>query len=252
MRHSESLDQIAPALVKARLAMPSVHKDQTNSFYSNKYATLGAIVAAALPALLAHGIQVIQSGGLADEAGAEVVTRLQHLSGQWIETTLWLPIVGQKIKGGGVEPISPQSAGSSHSYGRRYGLAAALCIVADEDDDGEEASKGARGQTATARATPRSAPSAPPAPRSAVKSEPVATGIPSACPKCGGPLWDNSDPATKKSPKGPDWACKDKSCKDPLSGYVTAGWIAKAAPPTNDDFDSYPDSLRDAPDDLPF
>lgn len=31
---------------------------------------------------------------------------------------------------------------------------------------------------------------------------------PAQCPKCGGDMWDNID--TKKNPKAPDYACKDK------------------------------------------
>src|SRR6267378_992956 len=31
---------------------------------------------------------------------------------------------------------------------------------------------------------------------------------PVPCPKCGGPCWDNV--ATKRNPKAPDYACKDK------------------------------------------
>lgn len=222
MQSSETLDKLAPALVKARQTMGPVHKDQTNSFFSNKYATLGAIVAAALPALLAEGITVIQGGGSADEAGAEVVTRLQHTSGQFIETTIWLPLVGQKIKGGGVEPISPQSAGSANSYGRRYGLAAALCIVADEDDDGEAATAPVRGEAAKPHQRVLPPKEEHPRPRS-VESGKV---IPEVCPKCGGPVWDNRE--NKKNPKGPDWTCKDKECK--TGKFVTAGWAEKTAP----------------------
>lgn len=39
------------------------------------------------------------------------------------------------------------------------------------------------------------------------------------CPKCGGPTWDNR--ATKKSPKAPDWRCKDRENCD---GAI---WLAR-------------------------
>lgn len=224
MQSSETLDKLAPALVKARQTMGPVHKDQTNSFFSNKYATLGAIVAAALPALLAEGITVIQGGGSADEAGAEVVTRLQHTSGQFIETTIWLPLVGQKIKGGGVEPISPQSAGSANSYGRRYGLAAALCIVADEDDDGEAATAPVRGEAAKPHQRVLPPKEEHPRPRS-VESGKV---IPEVCPKCGGKVFDNRDKKASGEFKStsPDWTCADKECK--TGKYRTGGWATEA------------------------
>jgi hypothetical protein len=31
-----------------------------------------------------------------------------------------------------------------------------------------------------------------------------------ACPRCAGPMWDNR--ANKRSPRAPDWRCKDKEC----------------------------------------
>ena len=31
-----------------------------------------------------------------------------------------------------------------------------------------------------------------------------------ACPKCGGPTWDNT--LTKRNPRAPDYKCRDKSC----------------------------------------
>jgi hypothetical protein len=34
--------------------------------------------------------------------------------------------------------------------------------------------------------------------------------VPTACPKCGGPLWDNR--VGKKNPKAPDFKCRDKAC----------------------------------------
>ncbi len=38
----------------------------------------------------------------------------------------------------------------------------------------------------------------------------AATGAAPACPKCGGPMWDNRE--GKKNPKAPDYRCKDKGC----------------------------------------
>ena len=37
-----------------------------------------------------------------------------------------------------------------------------------------------------------------------------ATATAVACPKCGGPTWDNR--VGKKNPKAPDFKCRDKSC----------------------------------------
>jgi len=43
----------------------------------------------------------------------------------------------------------------------------------------------------------------------------------SECLKCGGPCWDNRQ--NKKSPKGPDFKCKDKDCGE-------AYWLKDAKP----------------------
>lgn len=48
-----------------------------------------------------------------------------------------------------------------------------------------------------------------------------------ACPKCGGPMWDNRE--TKKKPTHPDFRCKDKTCVDE-KGYQTSAWVEKSGP----------------------
>ena len=47
-----------------------------------------------------------------------------------------------------------------------------------------------------------------------------------ACPECGGEVWDNR--GKKKTAKSPDWKCKDKSCDTPI-------WLEKpkGAPESN-------------------
>ena len=53
--------------------------------------------------------------------------------------------------------------------------------------------------------------------------------IPTSCPRCGGPLWDNR--ANKKTPKSPDFRCKDKECVDPETGFTTSVYLPRQAPP---------------------
>jgi hypothetical protein len=52
----------------------------------------------------------------------------------------------------------------------------------------------------------------------------AATGTTPACPKCGGPMWDNRE--GKKNPKAPDYKCKDKGCDGAL-------WPAKVPAAAN-------------------
>ena len=60
-----------------------------------------------------------------------VETVLAHESGEWISGELLLPLT----------KADAQGVGSAITYGRRYGLAAIVGIVADEDDDGNAASR---------------------------------------------------------------------------------------------------------------
>ncbi len=39
--------------------------------------------------------------------------------------------------------------------------------------------------------------------------EPAVTGNP-ACPRCGGPMWDNRD--SKRNPRAPDFRCRNRTC----------------------------------------
>lgn len=130
MKTSETINKIAPALVKAQAAMLPLIKDSNNPFFKSKYADLKAVTAACYPALQENGISIIQGVDECDGV-IDVKTRLLHSSGEWIETSC--PV--------GIEKSNAQGYGSAITYGRRYALQAAVGI-APEDDDGNAASKG--------------------------------------------------------------------------------------------------------------
>lgn len=127
MNTSQEIDKIAAAMVLAQQQMLPLIKDSANPFFKSKYADLQAVMEACYPALQANGICVIQS---AEEAtnGLNIKTRLLHSSGQFIETECAIPPAGQ----------DPQKYGSATTYGKRYGLQAAVGLAAI-DDDGESA-----------------------------------------------------------------------------------------------------------------
>lgn len=134
MKTSSSIGAIAPALVAAAAELTPVAKDATNPAFRNKYATLDAIMDQVRPVLAKHGLAVLQTGtapetvdGRLTSVGVE--TMLLHKSGEWIASSVTLP----------VEKLTAQGAGSAISYGRRYGLSAILGLTA-EDDDGQAAS----------------------------------------------------------------------------------------------------------------
>jgi hypothetical protein len=155
MTTSESTEKIAEALVLAQRQMLPLIKDSANPFFRSKYADLQAVTEACYPALQANGICVIQSAEAGEHSGLNIKTRLLHSSGQFIETDCVIPPAGQ----------DPQKYGSAVTYGRRYGLQAAMGLAA-VDDDGE----GAMNRNA---AKPASTPSPKPAPKPApAKAEP--------------------------------------------------------------------------------
>jgi hypothetical protein len=114
-----------------------------------------------------------------------ITTRLAH-AGQWIESDLTLPVPKK----------TAQAFGSAITYGRRYGLMAALGIPAD-DDDGNAAS----------------APALPPADPSVVQAIKVAAEF----------LSSSSDKpgATKQTVY--QWACREADIRDqPTPQELTA------------------------------
>lgn len=133
MRTSEQIDQIGTALAKAQAKMTHAAFDAVNPAFKSKYATLASIVDAIRPALSANGICYVQSIANGED-GIYAVTRLIHASGQWLE--LFGPIVP-------VDKRNAHGSGSATTYAKRFGLAAAVGIAADADDDGNAAADSA-------------------------------------------------------------------------------------------------------------
>jgi hypothetical protein len=127
MNRSDSLKELAPALVKAQTKIKAALKDSTNPHFRSKYADLSSVVEAVKAPLLECGIAFLQ--GVHDaEGGVAVETLLLHTSGEWVSSTLRIPAVKQDAQG----------YGSAITYGRRYGLQS-MCGVPAEDDDGNAA-----------------------------------------------------------------------------------------------------------------
>jgi hypothetical protein len=126
---SVEIDKIAGALVAVQAAMKPAIKDATNPHFRSKYADLGAIWDACREPLTKNGIFTGQDV-TGDVGCVAVTTRLIHTSGQWVE---FGPLVIPLTKG------DAQAVGSGVSYGKRYALAAALGIIAEDDDDGNHA-----------------------------------------------------------------------------------------------------------------
>jgi hypothetical protein len=127
---SESIDQIVPALIKAKASFKAAVKDASNPHFKSKYVSLDGVIDAIDGALLENGIFQTQPTAMPEGGKTVLHTRLLHISGQWL---------------GGEYPIhpiknDPQAEGSALTYARRYALMA-LAGIAPEDDDGNAASK---------------------------------------------------------------------------------------------------------------
>ena len=136
---------IALALVEAQKNMTKATKQANNPHLRSKYADLGSVMDACLPALNDAGIAVIQPAG-EDESGRYVETVMIHgESGEQLSCKV--PLIVQKN--------DMQGYGSAVTYARRYGLMT-MAGIAPEDDDGNAAAKAPPRQGAQARTGSRS------------------------------------------------------------------------------------------------
>lgn len=124
MTTSEQVNEIAAALAKAQAVMKNAPLNKVNPHFKAKFADLASVRDAAMPALTANGIAVVQTLDATAEGATFVRTRLMHASGQWIESLCPIPNGGDM-----------QKMGSAITYARRYSLSAICGIAADEDDD---------------------------------------------------------------------------------------------------------------------
>jgi hypothetical protein len=118
------------ALVKCQTQIKVALKDSKNPHFKSNYADLTSVMLACKDALAANDLAVLQLSRIHESGTPVLVTRIIHVSGEHIEGEF--PLVCK-------DPNDPQKLGSAVTYARRYALAAALGITAD-DDDGQAAS----------------------------------------------------------------------------------------------------------------
>lgn len=147
MQTSEQINEVAAAMAAVQAKMKPAIKDATNPHFKSKYADLGSVFEAIRGPLAENNLTVWQDLG-SDERGVTCKTRIVHKSGQWVEFgPLSIPASKQDAQG----------LGSAATYARRYGLSAALGVVADLDDDGNAAGQSPPARVADAQPT-KSAP----------------------------------------------------------------------------------------------
>lgn len=121
----------AEAFLKVQSSIKTAIKDTANgAFKGTKYADLGAVWDAVKVPLHDNGFSIIQSPDF--DAGD-----------MWLKTTI-LHVSGEKMEGRyPLRPTKndPQGYGSALTYARRYSISAMLGVIADDDDDGNAASR---------------------------------------------------------------------------------------------------------------
>lgn len=127
MNKSDEINDLATALSKAQGEIENASKNSTNPHFKSKYADLAEILNTARPVLSKHGLSITQMPSY-DAGHVSVETLLMHGSGQWVSSTVSAPVTKQDAQG----------VGSAITYCRRYALAA-VCGLAQEDDDGNAA-----------------------------------------------------------------------------------------------------------------
>jgi len=137
MEQSESIVNLATAIVGAQGSTQQAAKDSTNPFFSSRYTSLASCWEALAP-WREWGIAITQSPAEAPAGYIALETQLTHgASGEWMRSRLVLPLAQS----------TPQGAGSCLTYARRYALCAMTGLVSEEDDDGNAASHHAQKYT---------------------------------------------------------------------------------------------------------
>ena len=135
MNRSETITALAAALAAFGAEVTNPPQNRTANVptkaggtYSYSYADLGDVLTHVRPVLAKHGLAVTQEV-VTHPDSVDVTTMLLHKSGEYMEfAPLTLPAGG-----------TAQNYGSAISYGRRYGLMAALDIAGEADDDAAHA-----------------------------------------------------------------------------------------------------------------
>jgi len=126
--HTKATPELFAAIAKAQAEVENAAKGSKNPHFKSTYADLAEILNTVRPVFSTHGVGLVQAPSF-DGALASVTTMLTHASGGVI-TSVASCAVG---KG------DAQSVGAATTYLRRYSLAA-MCGIAQEDDDGNAVS----------------------------------------------------------------------------------------------------------------
>lgn len=143
IERSPQIAHLMVALARAQAQMANPAFDSTNPHFKSRYASLAAVRDTITPALTAQEIALTQL--ISAEDGAVLCTTgLWHSSGEYLCSTLRLP----------VPKADPQGYGVAITYARRYALMAVCNVAGDEDDAAESLRKEGQSKPGSASQKP--------------------------------------------------------------------------------------------------
>ena len=129
MIRSDSIKELVAALAKAQGEMNNPKFDSTNPHFRSKYASLASVRNAVIPVLSKHGIAMVQEL-TTTTLGVSCAVVLMHASGESISfDPLYVPAMKQDAQG----------LVAAATYAKRTTMQSAVCVVGEEDDDGNAA-----------------------------------------------------------------------------------------------------------------
>ena len=141
MNRSDSITELATALIKFNSKVTSISKDGLNPQFRSEYVTLDHLIKETRPLLQEVGLSIMQFPLTKETGEIGIQTMLIHESGQFLESEPLFMTPMRMVKGGAYEVArDPQAAGSVISYLRRYSYQAILNLNTGEDDDGNKSS----------------------------------------------------------------------------------------------------------------
>ena len=123
---SESIKELAPALVEALGSLKNVGKKKQGHGY--KYAELADIIEDSRPILKEHGLTINNSTTFLENGDEVLITQIFHTSSEWIKSYYKL----DKIDMNRIN--AAQAKGAAITYARRYSMACMLNIAQEDDD----------------------------------------------------------------------------------------------------------------------
>jgi hypothetical protein len=121
---SQSIKALMTALLTVQGSVQGVAKDSSNPFFKNRYASLEAVIETIRKPMTDAGLIFTQAPGAIIAGAVEITTMIAHQSGEWMRSTLHVPLA----------KTDPQGVGSAITYGCRYALMATLGLPPLDDD----------------------------------------------------------------------------------------------------------------------